>query len=218
MNTFYNYLSERLKSDLPGHEAQLKMAPKPNEGRRPMMPESGNVNIGGVCILLHARENNRYEVLLTLRSKDLPTHKGQISFPGGRSNQDEPVIKTALRELEEEVGISADLVNVLGKITELYIPNSKNYVYPIVGFIRQKPTLTINPNEVDEAFFVDLDTLENSRNIREEEWTIRNQQYKVPFWNIHPSIPLWGATAMMLSEFMAIYNDYKSQLNNPDLE
>lgn len=212
MDTFYNYLSERLKSDLPGHEAQLKMAPMPDGGRRPMKPDSDDVKIGSVCILLHARDENRYEVLLTLRSKDLPTHKGQISFPGGRSNQDEPIIKTALRELEEEVGIPASQVNVLGEITALYIPNSKNYVYPVVGFIRQKPELTINPDEVDEAFFIDLDTLVNDNYLHEEEWSIRQRLYKVPFWNIHPSIPLWGATAMMLSEFMAIYNDYKSQI------
>lgn len=211
MNTFYNYLSKRLKSELPGHEAQLKMAPRPNEGRRPTMPETEDVNIGGVFILLHEKKDNNYEVLLTLRSQDLPTHKGQLSFPGGRADNDESIIETALRELEEEVGIPPDKVNVLGRITSLYIPNSRNFVHPVVGFIQQKPPFKINPAEVSEAFFVDLDTLSGPKFRCEEDWVIRDRHYKVPYWDIHPSTPLWGATAMIMSEFMTLYKEYKSQ-------
>lgn len=214
MNTFYNYLSERLKSDLPGYPAQLKMAPKPNEGRRPAMPPNEDVNIGGVLILLHEKKDNIYEVLLTLRSRDLPTHKGQLSFPGGRTDNDESIIETALRELEEEVGIPSEKVNVLGRITSIYIPNSKNFVHPVVGFIQQKPVFKINPAEVSEAFFVDLDILLNSEFKCEEDWIIRNHRYKVPYWNIHHSIPLWGATAMILSELMALYHEYKTKKTN----
>ena len=162
--------------------------------------------------MLHEKDSNQYEVLLTLRSQELPTHKGQISFPGGRADKNESIIETALRELQEEVGIPADKVNVLGQITSLYIPNSRNFVHPIVGFIQNIPELQLNPTEVSEAFFIDLDTLTNTNNRQIEDWMIRDKHYKVPYWNIHHSTPLWGATAMILSEFISLYNEYKLEI------
>lgn len=209
MNTFYNYLSKRLKDKLPGYKAQFKMAPKPNEGRRPMVPPNNNYRVGGVLLLLRSNSRGQYELLFTLRSNNLPTHRGQISFPGGRQEEGESIIVTALRETEEEVGIPVNDISVLGKITGLYIPNSNNYIYPVVGFIKETPNLAINTNEVAEAFFISLDDLCNPAYKQQEDWLIRNKPYKVPYWSVHRKTPLWGATAMILSEFIDLYEEYK---------
>jgi 8-oxo-dGTP pyrophosphatase MutT (NUDIX family) len=211
MDTFYNYLKNRIDQELPGHPAQLKMAPQPNEGRRPLVPPSDDVKMSSVLILLYDTIESGSELLLTLRTETLPTHKGQISFPGGRSMEGESVVETALRESKEEVGINTSEVQILGVLTGLYLSNSNNYIYPVVGYIDHRPTLTINPSEVAEAFFVDLETLLKSDNLKVEDWTIRDKKYKVPYWNIHPETPLWGATAMILSEFLTLYKQFKQE-------
>jgi len=211
MDTFYNYLKIRIDQELPGHPAQLKMAPQPNEGRRTLAPPSDDVKMSSVLILLHDTIEGGRELLLTLRTENLPTHKGQISFPGGRSMDGELAVETALRESEEEVGLNTSEIHILGILTGLYLSNSNNYIYPVVGYIDHRPKLTINPYEVAEVFFVDLDTLLKSDNLKVEEWTIRDKKYKVPYWAIHPETPLWGATAMILSEFLTLYKQFKQE-------
>lgn len=209
MDTFYNYLKKRLDESLPGKSAQLKMSPKPNGDRYSISHMVKNIRVNGVLILLHSTLNDVKELLLTLRTNTLPTHKGQISFPGGKSDEDETIIETALREANEEVGLNSNEVHILGTLTGLYLPNSNNYIYPVVGFIDHRPKLTLNPSEVDEAFFVQIDTLLKSDNLKIKDWNIRGNTYKVPYWDIHPSTPLWGATAMILSEFLSLYRDFK---------
>jgi len=211
MDTFYIYLKNRIDENLPGQPAQLKMAPKPNEGRTSYLPKLKNIRVNGVLILLYNAPNNVKELLLTLRTDTLPTHKGQISFPGGKTMEGESITETALREAEEEVGLNTNSVHVLGTLTGLYLPNSNNYIYPIVGYIDDRPRLQINPAEVAEAFFVQLDTLLQTDNLKSKDWTIRNKTYNVPYWDVHPETPLWGATAMILSEFLTLYRDFKEK-------
>ncbi len=210
MKCFCKYLLNRVSQKLPGTTAQIKMAPFDGNKRASRPPEGVHYHDSSVLILLTRPvfDDNGYRVLLTLRSKNMPTHKGQISLPGGRVEKGETEIDTAIREAHEEVGIHAHDIQIIGRLTNLFIPNSMNYVHPVVACANKEPEVMPNKLEVDEAFFVSLDELDNPEKLRTESWVIRNNTYQVPFWDVHETTPLWGATAMILSELLELYREF----------
>jgi 8-oxo-dGTP pyrophosphatase MutT (NUDIX family) len=214
--SFYDFLEKRLqKKERPGRTSQLKMAPnpvgknQPKGEKRPMQapPKAKN---SSVLILIFPNSGNEWELILTLRTSNI-NHGGQLSFPGGRSENGENEIQTALREAEEEIGINPDDIHIAGLLSNLYVSHSSNDVTPVVGFLDYTPELTLNPAEVEEAFSVQLDSLVDKKNLTVEDWDLRDEAtYHVPYWDVH-RVPLWGATAMMLSEFLELYRRF---LNN----
>ncbi|MDZ7716879.1 MAG: CoA pyrophosphatase [Balneolaceae bacterium] len=209
MNPFIAFLENRLSKSLPGVKAQLKMAPEPvdNGPGRELDPEPG-ARKSSVLILLFPNEDEDLELLLTLRSRDID-HGGQISLPGGRSDKDEAPEDTALRETQEEVGINPSSIQLLGTLSSLYVSHSKNHVIPVVGYLDSIPALSLNTNEVEEAFTVEVESLAKKKNLTVEDWNLRRYTYKVPYWDVH-RVPLWGATAMILSEFLELYREFKT--------
>lgn len=213
MHPFTDFLTQRLEQPLPGLDAQLKMAPKPLEnGPSRRLQAPAGANISSVLLLIFPNSEDRLELLLTLRSRDID-HGGQISLPGGRSEEDETSVETALRETCEEVGVDPESIEIAGLLSDLYVSHSNNLVKPVVGFLPQKPELTINRAEVEEAFAIELDSLVTKKNLTVENWDLQKYSYRVPYWDVH-EVPLWGATAMILSEFLELYREYKSQLAN----
>jgi 8-oxo-dGTP pyrophosphatase MutT (NUDIX family) len=207
MHRFLTFLKKRLKEKLPGRNAQLKMAPEPVSGGNPRQMEAPeDASQSSVLVLLFPNEENELELVLTLRSDDID-HGGQISFPGGRAEKDESVIETALREAREEIGIEPEQVKTIGYLSELFVAHSNNRVAPVVGFLSERPEFKINPAEVEEVFAVELDSLLHKKNLLVENWDLQTYTYRVPYWNVH-RVPLWGATAMMLSELLDLYREY----------
>ncbi|MEX1011649.1 MAG: CoA pyrophosphatase [Balneolaceae bacterium] len=206
---FISWLKQRLKEKpLPGRDAQHRMAPDPmgeGEPDRGGCPEEGAC-CNGVMVLLIEEVPGHPEVLLTLRA-DTISHAGQISFPGGRMEAGETITETALREMREETGIREDFVDIAGSLTGLLLAYSSNHIQPVIGSLSARPTLKLNPEEVKEAFFTPIQSLFDEKLIRIEPWTLRNLNYRVPYWNIH-QVPLWGATAMILSELMELYREH----------
>lgn len=207
MQKLINFLTDRLSGKLPGTHSQLEMAPEPLDGGddRDMDPPD-HASRSSVLLLLFPNDEDNPELVLTLRSNDID-HGGQISFPGGRAEEQESVRQTALREAREEIGISPDDITIIGELSELYISNSNNLVIPIVGYTNSRPIFTINPAEVEEVFAVELDSLIHKKNITVEDWDLHSYTYRVPYWDVHP-VPLWGATAMMLNEFLDLYREF----------
>lgn len=219
MNTdFIQFLNRRLKNELPGRPSQLKMAPRPMEpnhtkGQERRMDAPPEADASSVLLLIFPNAKQELELILTLRTSDI-NHGGQLSCPGGRSEQEETEIQTALREAQEEIGINPNDVRIAGKLSKLYVSHSKSYVTPVIGFLDYTPKLNLNPAEVEEAFSVELDSLVDKKNLTVEDWDLRDQDtYRVPYWDVH-RVPLWGATAMMLSEFLELYREFKSQKTN----
>lgn len=211
---FTDFLKRRLDQPLPGLDAQLKMAPTPlTDGPSRKLQAPSGANNSSVLLLLFPNKEDQLELLLTLRSSDID-HGGQISLPGGRSEDDETSVETALREAHEEVGIDPNSVEILGLLSDLYVSHSNNLVKPIVGFLPERPELTLNPAEVEEAFTVELDSLATKKNLAVENWDLQKYSYQVPYWDVH-EVPLWGATAMILSEFLELYREFlKTQTTN----
>jgi 8-oxo-dGTP pyrophosphatase MutT (NUDIX family) len=154
-----------------------------------------------VLILIYPIDNIPH-VLFIKRAKDKTVHSGQISFPGGKKeNSDSSHIDTALREAEEEVGISKDYVEILGQLSKFYIPPSNFDVYPIIGVSSKQPRFVTN-HEVDMIIEVEIRDLTNEQNQTYKKIKISDgNEYVVPCYYIKKNV-IWGATAMILSELM----------------
>jgi len=204
------FLEQRLSQNLPGRKAQIEMAPEPVDGGeiREMEPPP-EVNKSSVLILLFPNEKDDLELVLTLRSHDID-HGGQISFPGGRTEKGESLKQTALREAKEEIGVPTDSVTIIGELSDLYVSHSNNLVTPFVGFTNRKPNFITNPAEVEEVFAVELQSLLHKKNITVEDWDLHSYTYRVPYWDVH-QVPLWGATAMMLNEFLDLCREFANK-------
>ncbi|TVR19924.1 MAG: CoA pyrophosphatase [Balneolaceae bacterium] len=209
---FYHFLKNRSESSLPGREAQMKMAPIPLDPEF-VLPHntSETAHPSGVLIPIFPDNENNLHVILTLRTNSI-RHAGQISFPGGRRENDETLAETALRETEEEIGIAPSKVDLACCISPLYLYRTDNQITPFVGFLNDKPALTPNPAEVEEAFTASLEQLISPKYQKREEWHLTHASFDVPYWNIH-RVPLWGATAMMMSELLELYGEFRKGLN-----
>ncbi|MFH5882736.1 NUDIX hydrolase [Halalkalibaculum sp. DA3122] len=218
MHLFVPYLKQRLQQALPGRNVQLKMAPEPVGTRGPerKMEPTPHARQSSVLVLFYPNKEMELEILLTLRSSDID-HGGQISFPGGRSEEGETPVETALREAREEVGIDPGQVHIAGQLTKLFVSHSNNDVTPVVGYMEEQPELSLDPREVEEAFSVELESLLGKKNLTVEDWNLRNHTFKVPYWDVH-RVPLWGATAMMLNEFLELYREFRSEAHNAGID
>lgn len=143
------------------------------------------------------RRAQGWQVLLTRRTAQMPTHAGQISFPGGRIDASDPdAVAGALRETHEELGIDPARVRPLG-LLDVYGTISAYAVTPVVGVVDPAASTCPNEREVDEVFEVPLSFLLDRRNLKREERHFRGRlrgYYAYPYGERY----IWGATAGML--------------------
>ena len=203
---FGKKLKEQLLLPLPGITAQKVMAPKPINPKRFREDSENPARPSAVMILLYPKDGEVYSVLMKRPTYE-GVHSGQVSFPGGKKeDSDVDLVETALREMEEEIGVDRSKVNVIGELTELFIIVSNFKVKPIIGLIDHKPDFIIDPREVKGVLNVGLHELSNINNQGEERMTFRNNMVlDSPYYNVNGNI-VWGATAMIISELLAITN------------
>ncbi|MGC8782643.1 MAG: NUDIX hydrolase [Anaerolineae bacterium] len=187
---------------LPGLAAQLRMSPRPRPGTERILDPQLDCRRAGVLVLIYPRDGELC-VVLTRRTETVDNHRGQISFPGGSLEPGEDAAAAALREGWEELGIRPDAVEVLGALSPLYIPNSRFCIYPTVACAAARPDFIPNPGEVAEIIEVPLALLLDPTTRREEAWDLRGAAVQVPFYAVGPH-KVWGATAMVLSELVAL--------------
>jgi 8-oxo-dGTP pyrophosphatase MutT (NUDIX family) len=208
LSKFIQFLTNRLSQELPGHFAHLKFTPVIDNMPFRKFKPTPDAKPSSVMLLL-TEIDGVINVLFTLRSKNLNSHGGQISFPGGRVEESEDKLSAAIRETFEETNIYPDLLQVVGELSPLFVPPSNSIIHPFIAvFDFLKSDLIANPTEVDEIFFVPLLDFSNKNLKRTEIWNFKGDDVEVPFWNVHGSTPLWGATAMILSEFLFISDNY----------
>ncbi|GIV77155.1 MAG: coenzyme A pyrophosphatase [Litorilinea sp.] len=202
-SSFLAQLRADLQGPLPGRPAQNRMAPRPRPGD--IIPEQAGAHVrrGGVLLLLYPREGQIYLPLILRQTYD-GVHSGQVGLPGGGYEEaDGDLTQTALREAHEEIGVPPEEVEVLGRLSPLYIHASNFLVQPTVGWIGYRPAFHIDPYEVARLLEVPLLTFLDPSRLRQEEWQLRDRVALVPFFDIEGQT-VWGATAMILGEFLAL--------------
>jgi len=204
---FIDQLAMDLKSILPGREAQYKMAPDLRLENR-----HGYYQNAAVMILLYIRSGSWHTVLMK-RPEYAGAHSNQISLPGGKYEEtDAGLEETALREIREEIGIDDSRIRLLGNLSRLHIPVSGIEVLPVVGFYPEEPDFKPDPSEVAYLIEVSLIDLLDLRNTREEFRTLLCKLVRVPYFSIGED-QVWGATAMILSEFLEVIRTGKASLS-----
>jgi 8-oxo-dGTP pyrophosphatase MutT (NUDIX family) len=174
--------------------------------RRPRVPQPGSDSRRAAVLVPILVEGDDARVVYTVRKDDLADHAGQISFPGGSiESGDDSLLETALREAEEEIDLSPDLVEVVGELEEMYIPPSNFRVSPFVGLLPPEAEMVLAPDEVEEIFTVSLATLAANETFQRVLWRRDGRDYEVPVFAIGGPVPrnIWGATAAMTAALLA---------------
>jgi 8-oxo-dGTP pyrophosphatase MutT (NUDIX family) len=208
---FIERLSKALRAPLPGRSAQDLMAP-PQRQTDPGPADQPRQS--AVLALLCASTQERlpatartpvhWRIVFTERQNSLRHHGGQISFPGGGCDAgDASLLHTALRETQEELGIPIEDIAILGKLTPLFIAPSQNLVHPYVGWLSELPPISPNPAEVAAVLTLPLSVLLAPEAQGTYQWQRDGEALTAPCYCVR-DVVIWGATAMMLSELLAI--------------
>lgn len=209
--TFIEWLANRLLQPLPGREAHQRFVPAVKDADKRLSPAPDEARLSAVLIPLIEREDQSLDVVFTVRSESLRSHRGQISFPGGRLDVGEDHIEAAIREAREEIGIAPESISVVGTLSSLYIPPSNSAVTPVVACVKQPATWTLSMDEVTEVFTRPLTDFLTDKHYTERSNIVPQLPVRIAMWDIHPTIPLWGATAMMLHEVVMLHHEYSKE-------
>ena len=193
------YIANALITDLPGAKSHRKMLP-PKRTLKVAPANKNSVKQSSVLLLLFI-ENNELTACLIKRPAHMKYHAGQIALPGGRVEKGETIIETALRETHEEIGILSKEIEILGSLTEFYVEVSQFQIHSIVGWLNKKPEIKINPDEVEKIILFPISKFRSP--FDEIELETSTGKLKVPCIKFKGEI-IWGATAMILSEFSDI--------------
>ena len=139
-------------------------------------------------------------IVLTRRKDTLQHHPGQISLPGGSREAGETIQQTALREVEEEIGVAPETIEIIGTLNRIYVPPSDFTVAPLVGWLTAKPDFAIQAEEVDQLIVVPIAELLDPSNRQFSSVTSDSHQRDVP-WFALLGQQVWGATAIVLDDF-----------------
>ena len=187
-------------------------------------PPAGSTSPGAASAVLVAmfEEAGEARVLLTRRAAHLRSHRGEVSFPGGRIDPGESPEAAARREAWEEVGLDPASVELVGRLDMLTTLSSGSLITPVIGFLAGRPVLHVNPDEVEHGFDVALAELAAPETFREERWALAEPGVpphlapphlappsgpdgSFPVWFFElPADTVWGATARVLVELLRL--------------
>jgi 8-oxo-dGTP pyrophosphatase MutT (NUDIX family) len=201
----FSDLRQAFLRPLPGLQAQLRMAPQPRTGWDPTTLPAGLRD--AAALLLVYPHGDVPHLPLTVRGLGLRKHTGQVSLPGGGLDPGETIEAAALREAEEEVGVDRARVEIIGRLTPLHIPVSGYRLHPVVGVTDARPSFVAHAHEVAQLLEVSLHLLRDPAIVRREQRVRRVNDREVPIDVPYFAIEgqkVWGATAMVLAEFLEV--------------
>ncbi len=187
---FESVLTKIEKIPLPGHY-----------GLHGLKPEIGHTRWAGVVCLFYPNKKGKVHFVLIRRQESNGPHSGQVAFPGGRKDpEDKSMADTALRECEEEIGVSRRHIRLFKSMSELYIPPSDFWVKPYMGLVDYCPEFVIQQREVADLIHVPAaDLFDNKLMKMERINTPERGVLAMPVFDFQEN-RVWGATAMMLYE------------------
>jgi 8-oxo-dGTP pyrophosphatase MutT (NUDIX family) len=206
-DNFIEQLKNRLLLPLPGEATQFLMAP-PNRQPYPSLFSNAVKPIKSAVLILLFPKNNDIHTILIERTTYKGVHSAQIAFPGGKYEiSDIDLAQTALRETHEEIGISPNQINIIGKITDVYITPSNYLVSPYIAFTNELVQYVINRKEVNNVIETELFKL-NKPTVKSEKLIKHSngEKIKTQYYDVK-GFTTWGATAMMISELNVIVEE-----------
>lgn len=206
MQEFIGKLAQRLNQPLPGLAAHERMRPKAVSRFR--LKHATEPRKGAVMILLYDADNEAMAFPLIQRPVYQGVHSGQMGLPGGRAEQgDGDLIFTALRETYEEIGVNPGDVQVVGVLSEFFVAASNHLILPVVGYMHKPPYFKPDSYEVEEVVVASVNDLLGDSGVKETEIkTGAGYVLQAPYYDVQGKV-VWGATAMILSEFIQIINE-----------
>jgi 8-oxo-dGTP pyrophosphatase MutT (NUDIX family) len=164
-----------------------------------------------VLVPIFTRDGDLH-VLYTTRSAALPIHAGQIAFPGGRHapGVDPTMLATALREADEEIGVGAADVDVLGALDPIHTFSSNFLIAPFVARIPHPYPFRLDPREVHDVFSVPLDVLDDPASVVTETWTIDGRTIPVTAYR-HDGRTIWGATQRITASLLDLVTAIRAE-------
>jgi len=206
---FAEILKNEILKGLPGTEVQWQMASSDRMLKDfPRTPGKDALE-AAVLVLLYPFQESINTVLMQ-RPDYKGVHGGQISFPGGkRESYDNDIIHTALREAKEETGADLENISVINTLTPLFIPVSNMIVTPVLGWVEEKPLFSHKPDEVVFLFDVDIRILLDPSIVKIKSFKIRGEMIDVKYFEYKGNV-IWGATAMILQEFLTIIKNLRN--------
>lgn len=202
LEQFTSKINEELSKGLPGFDAQKIMSPSLRDHALGNSDQS-IAKDSSVLILFYPKNGQLYLPFIK-RTTGSTNHSGQISLPGGKyEKSDSDRIITAIRETNEELGVDCNKINIIGLLTELYIPVSNFMVLPVLGYCTQKPDFKISKFEVDELIEIPVQKLLSQENIYDFSFKKKDITVHAPYFDTKGH-KVWGATAMILSEVRAL--------------
>lgn len=201
---FKDQIRLSLEQGLPGDEAQYMLAPSRRVRLSELELDLDTVKKAGVLALIENRGGEAHFVL-TERTKYPGAHSGQISFPGGRFEEDDNDFAfTAQRETNEEIGLSSDKYQIFGPLTELYIPPSNFLVHPFLALADKATDLQREEKEVAQIHRIPVAKILDDQFIKETQVEVSGGFKLKTRAFIVDGITIWGATAMIISEIRAL--------------
>ena len=206
-----NQLKELLKEPLPGREGQNKMATTVRSIYREIPADA---KVACVLVLFYPKGDTWHIVLIQRVSNNNKNdrHSGQISFPGGKLEIEDPSLEAgALREAEEEIGVNAKDIELIGHLSELYIPVSNFKVYPFVGYLDYEPSFVPQASEVKGIIEVPFELLNQPETRKQMDMKFSKNivMKNVPYFDVQGKV-VWGATAMILSELLEVWRVWRA--------
>jgi|TARA_Y100001934_G_scaffold112909_1_gene138149 8-oxo-dGTP pyrophosphatase MutT (NUDIX family) len=166
------------------------------------------------AVLLAITAEEEPELIYTLRSNKVSSHKGEVAFPGGREEEgDLSLADTALREAEEEIGLDRNLVEILGSL-DTTVSRYGISVTPYVGIIPPNPNLNESSSEIESYFRVPISYLANDIRHRNDKVTEGGETFYMPAYKYNEYI-IWGLTAMITVNFLRLGLDKEIDLSIP---
>lgn len=198
---FIKQLQAQFAKPLPGEATQFEMAPIGRAVKDQALKQAKKIKESAVLALLYPK-NNLVHTVLMLRNQYPGVHSSQISFPGGKKEPDDKSFEdTALRETEEEIGVSKNQISIIGNLTDVFIPPSGYFVKPFVGYLNNEPNFVPEAKEVQQLLHPSINELANPKNKTQSQFKsgITGLTITAPCYQIQNHL-VWGATAMMIAE------------------
>jgi 8-oxo-dGTP pyrophosphatase MutT (NUDIX family) len=208
MQGFIDRLRSRLAGRLPGEAAQFRMAPVTRLRMHEALKDAAQWRHGAVLVYLFPGQGDWRTVLMKRPEYD-GAHGGQISIPGGALEPGEDHAQAALREFAEETGVRVAREQLLGGLSELFIPTSRFLVKPFVAHGAQRPIFQPDAIEVEAIIELTIPALLSHESVRQGRVRLGPDSWvETPYFEVDGH-RVWGATAMILSEFRELLRELR---------